>query len=123
MLYICVCILRKLAKSTLVLVLVFGIHYIIFVGMPHTFQGPSWEIRMYCELFFNSFQVLFFVLLEPLSNIQNTLLIHFALRKSTHTCVRVHFSVAWDNMEGVELKMSTVGSLLDLRRSIIVSRC
>ncbi|XP_029315723.1 parathyroid hormone 2 receptor isoform X2 [Cottoperca gobio] len=48
---------RKLAKSTLVLVLVFGIHYIIFVGMPHTFEGPSWETRMYCELFFNSFQV------------------------------------------------------------------
>uniref|UniRef100_A0A8C6P7R1 Parathyroid hormone 2 receptor a n=1 Tax=Nothobranchius furzeri TaxID=105023 RepID=A0A8C6P7R1_NOTFU len=50
---------RKLAKSTLVLVLVFGIHYIIFVGMPHTFEGPSWEIRMYCELFFNSFQGFF----------------------------------------------------------------
>ncbi|KAM6934836.1 LOW QUALITY PROTEIN: parathyroid hormone 2 receptor [Xenentodon cancila] len=50
---------RKLAKSTLVLVLVFGIHYIVFVGMPHTFQGPSWEIRMYCELFFNSFQGFF----------------------------------------------------------------
>lgn len=48
---------RKLAKSTLVLVLVFGIHYIIFVGMPHTFEGLSWEVRMYCELFFNSFQV------------------------------------------------------------------
>uniref|UniRef100_A0A674PMD1 Parathyroid hormone 2 receptor a n=1 Tax=Takifugu rubripes TaxID=31033 RepID=A0A674PMD1_TAKRU len=47
---------RKLAKSTLVLVLVFGIHYIIFVGMPHTFEGLSWEVRMYCELFFNSFQ-------------------------------------------------------------------
>lgn len=48
---------RKLAKSTFVLVLVFGIHYIIFVGMPHTFEGLSWEVRMYCELFFNSFQV------------------------------------------------------------------
>ncbi|KAK2906285.1 hypothetical protein Q8A73_010228 [Channa argus] len=50
---------RKLAKSTLVLVLVFGIHYIIFVGMPHTFEGPSWEVRMYFELFFNSFQGFF----------------------------------------------------------------
>uniref|UniRef100_A0A3B4YJ89 Parathyroid hormone 2 receptor a n=1 Tax=Seriola lalandi dorsalis TaxID=1841481 RepID=A0A3B4YJ89_SERLL len=49
----------KLAKSTLVLVLVFGIHYIIFVGMPHTFEGLSWEVRMYCELFFNSFQGFF----------------------------------------------------------------
>ncbi|MED6274592.1 Parathyroid hormone 2 receptor, partial [Characodon lateralis] len=50
---------KKLAKSTLVLVLVFGIHYIIFIGMPHTFKGPSWETRMYCELFFNSFQGFF----------------------------------------------------------------
>uniref|UniRef100_A0A3B3VK03 Parathyroid hormone 2 receptor a n=1 Tax=Poecilia latipinna TaxID=48699 RepID=A0A3B3VK03_9TELE len=50
---------RKLAKSTFVLVLVFGIHYIIFIGLPHTFEGPSWEIRMYCELFFNSFQGFF----------------------------------------------------------------
>ncbi|XP_035266807.1 parathyroid hormone 2 receptor a [Anguilla anguilla] len=50
---------RKLAKSTLVLVLVFGVHYIVFVGMPHTFKGMGWEVRMYCELFFNSFQGFF----------------------------------------------------------------
>ncbi|XP_072527629.1 parathyroid hormone 2 receptor isoform X1 [Salminus brasiliensis] len=50
---------RKLAKSTLVLVLVFGVHYIVFVGMPHTFTGLGWEMRMYCELFFNSFQGFF----------------------------------------------------------------
>lgn len=55
-----VCTHRKLAKSTLVLVLVFGVHYIVFVGMPHTFQGLSWEVRMYFELFFNSFQVTIF---------------------------------------------------------------
>ncbi|XP_028837092.1 parathyroid hormone 2 receptor [Denticeps clupeoides] len=50
---------RKLAKSTLVLVLVFGVHYIVFVGMPHTFEGVGWEVRMYCELFLNSFQGFF----------------------------------------------------------------
>ncbi|XP_066515281.1 parathyroid hormone 2 receptor-like [Hoplias malabaricus] len=50
---------RKLAKSTLVLVLVFGVHYIVFVGMPHTFEGLGWEVRMYFELFFNSFQGFF----------------------------------------------------------------
>ncbi|XP_046886904.1 parathyroid hormone 2 receptor-like [Hypomesus transpacificus] len=50
---------RKLAKSTLVLVLVFGVHYILFVGMPHTFKGIGWEVRMYCELFLNSFQGFF----------------------------------------------------------------
>ncbi|XP_031648185.1 parathyroid hormone 2 receptor isoform X4 [Oncorhynchus kisutch] len=50
---------RKLAKSTLVLVLVFGVHYIVFVGMPHSIKGVGWEVRMYCELFFNSFQGFF----------------------------------------------------------------
>uniref|UniRef100_A0A6Q2YC78 Parathyroid hormone 2 receptor n=1 Tax=Esox lucius TaxID=8010 RepID=A0A6Q2YC78_ESOLU len=50
---------RKLAKSTLVLVLVFGVHYIVFVGMPHSLKGVGWEVRMYCELFLNSFQGFF----------------------------------------------------------------
>ncbi|XP_049743978.1 parathyroid hormone 2 receptor [Elephas maximus indicus] len=50
---------RKLAKSTLVLVLVFGVHYIVFVCLPHSFPGLGWEIRMHCELFFNSFQGFF----------------------------------------------------------------
>ncbi|XP_051884263.1 parathyroid hormone 2 receptor-like isoform X3 [Pristis pectinata] len=50
---------RKLAKSTLILVLVFGVHYAVFVGVPHTFTGVSWEIRMHFELFFNSFQGFF----------------------------------------------------------------
>uniref|UniRef100_A0A4X1UTI7 Parathyroid hormone 2 receptor n=1 Tax=Sus scrofa TaxID=9823 RepID=A0A4X1UTI7_PIG len=50
---------RKLAKSTLVLVLVFGVHYIVFVCLPHSFAGLGWEIRMHCELFFNSFQGFF----------------------------------------------------------------
>uniref|UniRef100_A0A8C5Q1E1 Parathyroid hormone 2 receptor n=2 Tax=Leptobrachium leishanense TaxID=445787 RepID=A0A8C5Q1E1_9ANUR len=50
---------RKLAKSTLVLILVFGVHYIVFVCLPHTFTGLAWEIRMHFELFFNSFQGFF----------------------------------------------------------------
>ncbi|XP_058156244.1 parathyroid hormone 2 receptor isoform X2 [Dasypus novemcinctus] len=50
---------RKLAKSTLVLVLVFGVHYVVFVCLPRSFTGLGWEIRMHCELFFNSFQGFF----------------------------------------------------------------
>ncbi|XP_004701830.1 parathyroid hormone 2 receptor [Echinops telfairi] len=50
---------RKLAKSTLVLVLVFGMHYIVFACLPHSYTGLWWEIRMHCELFFNSFQGFF----------------------------------------------------------------
>ncbi|KAM4697824.1 parathyroid hormone 2 receptor [Rhinophrynus dorsalis] len=50
---------RKLAKSTLILILVFGVHYIVFVCLPRTFTGLAWEIRMHFELFFNSFQGFF----------------------------------------------------------------
>ncbi|KAM7339443.1 hypothetical protein ACRRTK_000058 [Alexandromys fortis] len=50
---------RKLAKSTLVLVLVFGVHYIVFICQPHSFSGLWWQIRMHCELFINSFQGFF----------------------------------------------------------------
>ncbi|XP_021558894.1 parathyroid hormone 2 receptor isoform X1 [Neomonachus schauinslandi] len=50
---------RKLAKSTLVLVLVFGVHYIVFLCLPHSFTGLGWQVRMHCELFFNSFQGFF----------------------------------------------------------------
>uniref|UniRef100_A0A8D0E561 Parathyroid hormone 2 receptor n=1 Tax=Salvator merianae TaxID=96440 RepID=A0A8D0E561_SALMN len=50
---------RKLAKSTMILIFVFGVHYIVFVCLPHTFTGLGWEIRMHCELFFNSFQGFF----------------------------------------------------------------
>ncbi|XP_041056609.1 parathyroid hormone 2 receptor-like [Carcharodon carcharias] len=59
---------RKLAKSTLVLVLVFGVHYIVFVGVPHTFTGLAWEIRMHFELFFNSFQGFFVAIIYCFCN-------------------------------------------------------
>ena len=99
----CFCPHRKLAKSTLVLVLVFGIHYIIFVGMPHTFQGPSWEIRMYCELFFNSFQVLSAYSSEMYSKKDRALFtsIFFFARHSTEfalyqkTLVKLHLFDNW----------------------------
>jgi len=49
---------RKLAKSTLVLIPMFGVHAIIFIGMPDgVTSGTWWTIRMYFDLFFNSFQV------------------------------------------------------------------
>ncbi|XP_078702831.1 parathyroid hormone/parathyroid hormone-related peptide receptor-like isoform X1 [Branchiostoma floridae x Branchiostoma belcheri] len=49
----------KLAKSTMVLIPLFGVHYIVFVGMPDDTKGLAQEIRLYFELFFNSFQGFF----------------------------------------------------------------
>ncbi|XP_078702833.1 parathyroid hormone 2 receptor-like isoform X1 [Branchiostoma floridae x Branchiostoma belcheri] len=49
----------KLAKSTLVLIPLFGVHYIVFVGMPESERGLAYTVRMYFDLFFNSFQGFF----------------------------------------------------------------
>lgn len=49
---------RKLLKSTLVLMPLFGVHYIIFNAMPYTeVSGIPWLIQMHYEMLFNSFQV------------------------------------------------------------------
>lgn len=51
---------RKLAKSTLVLIPLFGVHAIFFRGMPDNVEKETlWHIRMYWELFFDSFQGFF----------------------------------------------------------------
>ncbi len=53
----CYCF-RKLLKSTLVLMPLFGVHYIIFNAMPYTeVSGIPWLIQMHYEMLFNSFQV------------------------------------------------------------------
>nr|AKC34088.1 parathyroid hormone receptor-like protein bf98A [Branchiostoma floridae] len=53
----------KLAKSTLVLIPLFGVHYIVFVGMPDNVGGTAYEVRLYFDLFFNSFQGFFVAIL------------------------------------------------------------
>ncbi|XP_033762369.1 secretin receptor-like isoform X2 [Pecten maximus] len=54
---------RKLAKSTLVLIPLFGVHYIIFVGLPEDVSEMAELVKLYFEMFFNSFQGLFVTLL------------------------------------------------------------
>lgn len=49
---------RKLLKSTLVLMPLFGVHYIVFMAMPYTdVSGILWQVQMHYEMLFNSFQV------------------------------------------------------------------
>lgn len=55
---------KKLVKSTLILIPMFGVHAIVFIAMPDTVrEGPWFEIRMYFDLFFNSFQGFFVALI------------------------------------------------------------
>ncbi|KAB5555200.1 hypothetical protein PHYPO_G00030770 [Pangasianodon hypophthalmus] len=51
---------RKLLKSTLVLMPLFGVHYVVFMGLPYTeVTGLLWQIQMHYEIFFNSLQGFF----------------------------------------------------------------
>ncbi|KAG7271626.1 hypothetical protein CRUP_009284 [Coryphaenoides rupestris] len=48
----------KLLKSTLVLMPLFGVHYMLFMALPYTdVSGLLWQVQMHYEMFFNSFQV------------------------------------------------------------------
>ncbi|XP_048470339.1 parathyroid hormone/parathyroid hormone-related peptide receptor-like [Rhincodon typus] len=51
---------RKLLKSTLVLMPLFGVHYVIFTAMPYSeVSGILWQIQMHYEMLFNSSQGFF----------------------------------------------------------------
>eukprot|EP00062_Callorhinchus_milii_P023729 gi/632982912/ref/XP_007908388.1/ PREDICTED: parathyroid hormone/parathyroid hormone-related peptide receptor [Callorhinchus milii] len=51
---------RKLLKSTLVLMPLFGVHYVVFMAMPYTdVSGILWQIQMHYEMLFNSSQGFF----------------------------------------------------------------
>ncbi|XP_015263989.1 PREDICTED: parathyroid hormone/parathyroid hormone-related peptide receptor [Gekko japonicus] len=50
----------KLLKSTLVLMPLFGVHYMVFMAIPYTdVSSTLWQIQMHYEMFFNSLQGFF----------------------------------------------------------------
>ncbi|KAJ8272962.1 hypothetical protein GJAV_G00095560 [Gymnothorax javanicus] len=60
---------RKLLKSTLVLMPLFGVHYIVFMAMPYTeVSGVPWQIQMHYEMLFNSFQGFFVAIIYCFCN-------------------------------------------------------
>uniref|UniRef100_A0A8C6SFD9 Uncharacterized protein n=1 Tax=Neogobius melanostomus TaxID=47308 RepID=A0A8C6SFD9_9GOBI len=91
---------RKLSKSTLVLVLVFGVHYIVFVGMPHRTEGSTWELRMYAELFFNSFQVKLSSTLSHCNGVTPSERETAATHLSPHAHIHTHLSVPHHTTRG-----------------------
>ncbi|RUS74365.1 hypothetical protein EGW08_017874, partial [Elysia chlorotica] len=47
---------RRLGKSTLVLIPIFGVHYLLTIGFPANIDPMVETIKLYFEMFFNSFQ-------------------------------------------------------------------
>lgn len=59
----------KLLKSTLVLMPLFGVHYMVFFAVPYTdVDGLLWHVQMHYEMFFNSFQGFFVALIYVFFN-------------------------------------------------------
>jgi len=50
----CACVFRRLAKSTLLLIPLFGMHYMVFAFLP---ENTGAEARIVIELGLGSFQV------------------------------------------------------------------
>ncbi|XP_023353765.2 parathyroid hormone/parathyroid hormone-related peptide receptor [Sarcophilus harrisii] len=60
---------RKLLKSTLVLMPLFGVHYIVFMATPYTeVSGILWQVQMHYEMLFNSFQGFFVAIIYCFCN-------------------------------------------------------
>ncbi|XP_020649631.3 parathyroid hormone/parathyroid hormone-related peptide receptor [Pogona vitticeps] len=60
---------RKLLRSTLVLMPLFGVHYVVFVAMPYTaVSSVLWQIQMHYEMLFNSLQGFFVALIYCFCN-------------------------------------------------------
>ncbi|EPQ08392.1 Parathyroid hormone/parathyroid hormone-related peptide receptor [Myotis brandtii] len=60
---------RKLLKSTLVLMPLFGVHYIVFMALPYTeVSGTLWQVQMHYEMLFNSFQGFFVAIIYCFCN-------------------------------------------------------
>ncbi|GFO14654.1 parathyroid hormone/parathyroid hormone-related peptide receptor [Plakobranchus ocellatus] len=47
---------RKLARSTLVLIPLFGVHYMVFIFLPKDVHPTTQLVQLYFEMFFNSIQ-------------------------------------------------------------------
>ncbi|KAH9520423.1 Parathyroid hormone 2 receptor [Bulinus truncatus] len=47
----------RLGKSTLVLIPIFGVHYLVTIGVPDNINPEMETVKLYFEMFFNSFQV------------------------------------------------------------------
>ncbi|KAL4222347.1 Parathyroid hormone/parathyroid hormone-related peptide receptor [Mactra antiquata] len=54
---------RRLAKATLILIPLFGVHYIVFIWAPDKVSPEAEVIKLYFEMFFNSFQGFFVAVL------------------------------------------------------------
>ncbi|ETE73959.1 Parathyroid hormone 2 receptor, partial [Ophiophagus hannah] len=60
---------QKLLKSTLVLMPLFGVHYMVFMATPYTAVSSTlWQIQMHYEMLFNSLQGFFVALIYCFCN-------------------------------------------------------
>ncbi|XP_064647536.1 secretin receptor-like isoform X2 [Lineus longissimus] len=107
---------RKLAKSTLVLIPLFGVHYILFIGLPDDVDETAEIVKLYYEMFFNSFQGFFVALLFCFLNGE----VRGEIRKKWQRHNLQRSGLSTTNYTG-SMKMSTVSTFTGRNRNSINS--
>ncbi|CAE1301410.1 PTHR1 [Acanthosepion pharaonis] len=88
---------RRLAKSTLVLIPLFGVHYMVFLGLPDDIGEVAELVKLYFEMLLNSFQGFFVAILfcymnaEVQSELQKVWLRRKRGRMDSATLPRTHW--------------------------------
>ncbi|CAC5414917.1 PTHR1 [Mytilus coruscus] len=92
---------RRLAKSTLVLIPLFGIHYIVFIGVPDDIPPVAEVVKLYFEMFFSSFQGLVVAILFCFMNgeVQSEILKRVCRRRPYNHYLRYYRSARLASQE------------------------
>ncbi|XP_076093314.1 secretin receptor-like isoform X2 [Mytilus galloprovincialis] len=92
---------RRLAKSTLVLIPLFGIHYIVFIGVPDDIPAVAEVVKLYFEMFFSSFQGLVVAILFCFMNgeVQSEILKRVCRRRPYNHYLRYYRSARLASQE------------------------
>uniref|UniRef100_A0A8C5S845 Uncharacterized protein n=1 Tax=Laticauda laticaudata TaxID=8630 RepID=A0A8C5S845_LATLA len=89
---------RKLLKSTLVLMPLFGVHYMVFMATPYTAVSSTlWQVQMHYEMLFNSLQGFFVALIYCFCNGEVRLCSYIYVGTNMSMCINWLFSseFAW----------------------------
>lgn len=126
---------RKLAKSTLILIPLFGVYYLAFIAVPVCMEPILEVIWLYTEMFFNSFQgfavaILFCFMNEEVRREIRKVKRDHKLRRNSHISnrstsrtVEQFFQSEHDNiMLGAEPKPANVHFELDEKSRIILEK-
>ncbi|KAK3109057.1 hypothetical protein FSP39_022000 [Pinctada imbricata] len=93
----------RFAKATLVLIPLFGVQYVVFIGFPDNLEPEVEVVKLYFEMFFNSFQGLLVAVLFCFLNGEHGTDMHVSGTKPSSVTLSLN-NVIWP--KGMKIIMS-----------------